>query len=627
LGDRPQRWLQFCGAPLVAIGSGGSYSAAALAVYLHEQFTGQPAKAVTPLEATLSTLNWPGTSALVLTARGGNPDVLGAFRHLAFSEPSRLGTLCTRLDSPLNLLAREFAATESFDFDLPSGKDGFLATNSLLATAVVLARLYQEALNALPVLPASFDELLSGKPPSMVNGTGDQLWKSETLIALYSPCTRAAAIDLESKFCEAAIGNLQTVDYRNFAHGRHNWLARRGASTGIIAFIADEVADLAHKTLKLIPAKIPTLVVSVGKEGPPAAIAALVHAIRLLGAAGQVAGFDPGRPHVPAFGRSIYHLNAFGKRAKASFTLESTAIARKSGSTINALEARQELDVWKKLYADFVMSLRKARFGGVVLDYDGTLCDEAHRFDGLTDCVAKHLSRLARSGVVIGIATGRGKSVRTSLQDAIPKKMWKQFIVGYYNGGDIGDLEDNAHPNGAEAVDDALKTIAHAIKADPFISSVAELEFRLPQITVQPKSKANAEITWQSTQQLVHQLNVPGVMMLRSSHSMDIVAPFVNKQAVVECVRQRLGAAKDILCIGDRGNWPGNDFALLNNPYSLSVDEVSPDPLRCWNLAPASRRGAVGTIYYFEQLSAIKGVVKFSPAKQARKMPKRRGRR
>ena len=43
-----------------------------------------------------------------------------------------------------------------------------------------------------------------------------------TLVVLHGPDTRSAAVDLESKFVEAALGDIQTADYRNFAHGRHH---------------------------------------------------------------------------------------------------------------------------------------------------------------------------------------------------------------------------------------------------------------------------------------------------------------------------------------------------------------------------------------------------------------------
>jgi fructoselysine-6-P-deglycase FrlB-like protein len=625
LAPLSERWRRFCSSSLVAVGSGGSFTAANLAVYLHERYTGCVAKAVTPLEAAHSKLNWGKVAALVLTARGGNPDVLGAFRYLARGEPQQLGTLCTRLESPLADLADEYGA-DCFDFELPTGKDGFLATNSLLASAVVLARLYGEAMGEIAVLPAKFTDLLAGCEPEMTHGSEDRLWKSETLIVLYSSCTRAAAVDLESKFSEAAIGNLQAVDYRNFAHGRHHWLARRGSSTGIIAFIADEVNSLARKTLKLIPAKIPTLGVDVGAEGPRAAIAALVHAIRLVGRAGQAVDLDPGRPHVPPFGRAIYHLNAFGARVENGAGDESAAIVRKSGVTIDALEMRNELPAWRQAHASFSAVMQRARFGGIVLDYDGTLCDTARRFEGPDVEVAKHLIRLAKGGTVIGIATGRGKSVRVALRKALPKTLWKQFVVGYYNGGDIGALKDDAHPDGSDVVDDSLKAVAKAIKIDTSISGVAQLVFRGPQITIEPNRNSNPEMLWQYLQQFLYQLNVPGVMALRSSHSMDVVAPFVTKQTVVDEVRNRIGNDHSILCIGDRGRWPGNDFTLLNNPHSLSVDEVSPDPARCWNLAPAGKRGVAATLFYFERLAASKDGVRLSLTTTRKKVSAKRAR-
>lgn len=615
----PQRWSRFRESPLIAVGSGGSYSAATLAVYLHERYTGQVAKAATPLDAALSQLNWARAAALVLTARGGNPDVLGAFRHLARCEPERLGTLCARRDSPLAELAIQCGA-DCFDFELPTGKDGFLATNSLLASAVVLARLYGEAAGEVARLPSTLTELLVDREPEMLHGSEERLWKSETLLVLYSACTRAAAVDLESKFSEAALGNVQAVDYRNFAHGRHHWLARRGASTGIIAFIADEVDALARKTLKLIPKKIPTLGVEVGPESPRAAIAALTHAIRLVGRAGRAADLDPGRPHVPAFGRAIYHLNAFGGKTENIADDESAAIVRKSGLTIEALETRNELPAWRQAYTSFVASMRTARFGGLVLDHDGTLCDEAHRFAGLDGEIAKQLVGLAKRGLLIGIATGRGRSVRVALQAALPKALWKQFLVGYYNGGDIGALKDDTHPDRAEVVDDSLKTVAEAINGDPLISNAAQLEFRRPQITIQPKAHANSHDLWRYLQQFLHQLDAPGVTALRSSHSMDVVAPFVTKQTVVDELRRRLGRERAILCIGDRGAWPGNDFKLLDNPYALSVDEVSSNPARCWNLAPAGTRGVAATRYYFERLVAGKGGLQLALT-TARKKP------
>jgi len=166
-------------------------------------------------------------------------------------------------------------------------------------------------------------------------------------------------------------------------------------------------------------------------------------------------------------------------------------------------------------------------------------------------------------------------------------------VVGYYNGGDIGVLDDDSRPDGADRVDDALDAVANALQAEPYFTRFTKLTFRRPQITVEPKPDAHGEQVWGFLQQRLYTLDAPGVVALRSSHSMDIVAPGVCKRAVTDRVRQVLGAAPDhpVLCIGDRGRWPGNDFSLLSGPHSLSVDEVSPDAGSCWNLAvPGSGR-------------------------------------
>jgi hypothetical protein len=54
--------------------------------------------------------------------------------------------------------------------------------------------------------------------------------------------------------------------------------------------------------------------------------------------------------------------------------------------------------------------------------------------------------------------------------------------------------------------------------------------------------------------------------------------------------------------LGDRGRWPGNDFDLLSDVLGLSVDEVSSDPLQCWNLAPPGLLGPQAAVYYLDRL-------------------------
>jgi fructoselysine-6-P-deglycase FrlB-like protein len=129
--DHIQSYSKF---PLLAVGSGGSFTSASFCEYIHQTCTGQLAKAVTPLEAIYSPLDVRHTSFFLLTASGKNSDVIGAFTRLVERKPLSLGALCTRGKSQLAKLASDFHKARVFEFDIPTGKDGYLATNSLLAT-------------------------------------------------------------------------------------------------------------------------------------------------------------------------------------------------------------------------------------------------------------------------------------------------------------------------------------------------------------------------------------------------------------------------------------------------------------------------------------------------------------
>src|SRR5690606_22714740 len=109
----------------------------------------------------------------------------------------------------------------------------------------------------------------------------DPLRDRATTLVLHDASSRAGAVDLESKFTEAALGNLQIADYRNFAHGRHHWLAKRGQDTAILAFITDETRTLAERTLALVPTDIPMARIDLPGPATAAAIGGLIAALRV----------------------------------------------------------------------------------------------------------------------------------------------------------------------------------------------------------------------------------------------------------------------------------------------------------------------------------------------------------
>lgn len=607
--------------PLLAVGSGGSLSAAYALASLHQRCTGHLASVATPLEAVANPV---ASSAAVwlLSAGGGNVDILAAFHALVAREPRQLGVLCGNARSTLAETAREHAYTDLVIHEPPTGKDGFLATNSLLAFVTLLARAYnREFRECIPEFDVQATDILAllrnDEHWQAWQTLTNPLWSRSTTLVLHGSTTRIGAIDLESKFTEAAVGNLQIADYRNFAHGRHHWLAKRPGESAVLAFVSEADKELAERTLKLIPNNIPQ--VSLFISGPPetALLVSLVAALRITGWAGQARGIDPGRPGVPQFGRKLYRLPLprYGTHVSQTSISDHDAVAieRKSGLSIGRLIRRGELERWHSCLLLFRKNLSEAAFAGVALDYDGTIVDTRERFSPPRAEIAQELVRILHTGANIGIATGRGASVKRDLRACIPTDLFGRVVVGYYNGAEIGTLADDYIPDGAAVVCDELRLLASALRAQSELADLAEQTDRRYQITLQARRATTESRLWDLAQQTVLLTGQRNVTITRSSHSIDIVSSGVSKLNVLKQL-QSVTPDKAILTIGDRGRWPGNDYELLKEPLSLSVDELSVDPSTCWNLAPRGQRGISATLSYLRALRGVNGTLRFHPA-------------
>lgn len=603
---------------LRAVGSGGSLTAAHALASLHQRWTGRIASVATPLDALSEPLE-AGVATWLLSAGGGNVDILKAFKSLVTQEPRQLGVMCARPGSPLAELAAAHDYVDLLLFDPPAGKDGFLATNSLVAFNALLTRAYLAEFSqdegSWPLTVDNVRPYLDEESSvvALWREGADLLWARPTTLVLHDASSRAGAVDLESKFTEAALGNLQIADYRNFAHGRHHWLAKRGQDTAILAFITDETRTLAERTLALVPDDIPLARIDLPGPASAAAIGGLIAALRITGWAGPARGIDPGRPGVPMFGRKLYNLplgRSQPPRAVRISDQEAAAITRKSGAAIDTLVADGQLDVWKAALRKFETRLRKTALAGVVLDYDGTIVDARRRFFTPTPEMGAELIRLADSGARIGIATGRGGSVRKDLRAVLPERLWSQILVGYYNGAEVAPLDVDTAPDGAANVCEALAPLAAALRGQSELASFAKQTDRLRQITLEAKRPLPENRLWDLAQQVIMITGAHGARVTRSSHSVDIVAPGVSKRSVLDQLASMTGEVP-YLCIGDRGRWPGNDYELLREPFALSVDEASLDPATCWNLAVPGQRGPSATIEYLRRLTVTEAGLRF----------------
>ncbi len=605
--------------PLRVIGSGGSLTGAQALAGLHQRYTGCLAAVTTPLEAVGEWLD-ASVATWLLSAGGGNADILAAAKALILREPCQVGVLCGRVTSPLAGLCRRHPFVDLLLYPPPTGKDGFLATNSLFGFTALLTRAYaaefgsdadwQDTVDRLrPLLPNAAATLGAWEAAAA------PLWTRPTTLVLHGPSTRIGAIDLESKFTEAALGHLQVADYRNFAHGRHHWLAKRGNSSAVLAFVTSVDRTLAERTLDLIPEDIPQARI-VFDGGPSAvALASLLAALRITGWAGRSRGIDPGRPGVPEFGRKLYNLRFPRARGAAGLPRltprKAAAITRKAGVTLDNLAALGELGRWRDALTDFLTRLRDARFAGIVLDYDGTLVDTRRRSEPVDPKTASELARLAEAGAHIGIATGRGKSVRCDLQERLPPVLWPLVLVGYYNGAEVASLDDDGAPDGSKNVHDALRPLADALRRQPDLSECARQEDRPSQITLEATRVMPVSRLRDLACQVIRTTDVHDLAVTCSSHSVDIVAAGVSKLNVVRRLRETVGG-EPILAIGDRGRWPGNDHELLSESFALGVDEISADPATCWHLGKPGQRGPMVTLEYLSALEAHNNRLRFA---------------
>jgi hypothetical protein len=579
------------GYPLIYVGSGGSLSAASFGAQLHARMAMKVSRAATPLEAAALQV-WRDTGAIVLSAGGNNPDTLGILRFLIRAEPAVLAAIISRAGSRAAHLIRRFDYVELTEAEPPIHKDSFLATNTLLSTCIFLHRAYCTAFGVRNSLPATYGELV---PAGVLDRARiSPALSSPNILVLYSPTSKSGAIDLESKVNEAGLGNIQLADFRNFAHGRHTGLAISAEQYAVIALVTTEDRTIARKTLNLVPKHIPSLIVRVPFSGPEATIGAVAVAMELIGIRAQKLRREVGRPHVPQFGRKLYHMNTWPGTAVPSE--RPAPIVRKIGASV--LSANWS--AWDERYRRFVRTLSQTPLDGVVVDYDGTICDPCHRFSSPPDQVVSELGRLLRQGAIVGIATGRGKSVKTALQNCLTEPLWPKLTVGYYNCSQIATLDNSDFPDGSETICPELQPALERLTQHPIIHDMAKIECRGKQITVRPLFDARAETVRALAVDLLSQEFRKGVSVVYSTHSIDVLAVDTTKLALVEYLEKIHGRPLSLLRVGDLGQWPGNDFDLLSSPLGLSCYRVSADAATCWNLAPFGIRFSQATVGYLK---------------------------
>jgi hypothetical protein len=560
--------------PAAYVGSGGTMVLALLAARLHERCCHQPARAMTSLEL----LDMPPTrrGAALFTSSAKHPDakrVLQEFRRGRFS-PAAVITHRSRED------ITELTGPEAEIVELPPlpQTDGFLATGSILQIAVMLLRGF------LPGVQL---------PPEIALDLGEIDVREEILV-LGPPSLISVAADIEVRLVESGLATVQVADFRNFAHGRHTGFHRRRDRTTVIVLSDSESEELASATADLLPKDADVRRWHHDGPWPVALIHLLLRSMRLVADIGNAKGADPARPKVPVYGRHLYRL-PLAKRVPPRLL---AGVDRK----LLAMGAGEPADLREFFHAageHWAASLGEQRFGGVALDYDGTVCWTKLRRQLPAEPVRTALVKLLSEGIVVGFASGRGKSLHFDLRKWIPKQHWPQVITGLYNGavclGLEEELPDLRPPTQwSRGVVLALETL--------FLRERIEIEERGAQVTVSVCDGLFHD--GRLAELLRAELSAAGIeaQVVASGHSVDVVAATTAKTAIADMVRARVGGS-NLLAIGDRGEIGGNDHALLAwGQWSLTVDRGSADPTRCWFGGSGDRVGPDLLLQYLKNL-------------------------
>lgn len=593
------RWTD---GPLIIVGSGGSYSAAIAWAEFHQEAYGQPSYHCTPLELPYILAKIQNSRVLLVSAEAKNNDILNAANVAKEFDVPCAAVMLTGS----NLLTRFEENKKSlycFIFNMSWGKDGYLATNTLLATVLIAARSYfsvdEESIRAIVCASSIKNYRNQFNEVSALTKA-----REFGLLVLYGPASSLFALDLESKLSEVALAKCEITNFRQFAHGRHLQLAQEDSRlpTVVVAHTKPE-ESLAKATIRNFPPSISyTEVLILGESSVERNVSSLVNAFVVTETVGKSANIDPGQPEVPEFGRKIYAQNvAEFSQTSSSESLISVAIKRK----INfARIENDDLVLFVNKAKGYVNLLEKCRFKALICDFDGTLCNAHQRYSGINIEVAERLTKLLQNGLYLGVATGRGNSVVKNLKEIIPKSLWSQIWIGRYSGSAVerldGTFETPTLNSDLKLALEYLKTTTLRNYAN--ISDDKRVRIKAGQLSIAVSEHFVAERIASVIREWFSKTNRTGWRVFTSGHSVDILDENTTKLNVINHMAKclKLDPESEFVRIGDSGQAGGNDYELLQTGYSLSADKVSDSLDCCWNFAPTGLRQAEATNFYLD---------------------------
>lgn len=572
------------GRPAVAVGSGGSQVAASYFARCRASLNLGPTFVQTPMELVFPMESLRGFDVWLFSASADNSDLAAAAQAAKERGCDRI-LICTRNSD--GRVAQWVLKNGGYLFTVPvsDSKDGFLATHSLFATATALLL----ASDLVSGSARGSDHLISSVQTHLEQSrlpvVRERLAKSfsslasdTTLVVLADPRLATVSLLVETSIWETALCAVQTTDVRNFAHGRHTWLHKRAEGTFLLS-VTGETSDLVwHSAEGQLPKSVNMYHSHYGSCGRLANLVSLIDGLGWIEAMGATLKIDPGKPGIGEFGRALYDdavLHEAGRKLKSAVRHKQAAAVFSDGPGQTVGELTAALD--SKLSA-----ICKAKISGLVLDYDGTVVTTKDRRSPPDPRIVKELLRLHRDGVTIAFASGRGKSLGVSIRNAFPEEIARTLLIGYYNGSylkyaNVDIVEDR--PTRSLIIDEIEEWFRGqdnlispgavtfgALQVEVNLTRVERPQFLQTAISSCPAiAEGRAKIVW-------------------SAHSFDIIPSSASKLRVVEALEENIETEQAVISIGDCGSVHGNDYALLNRVFGISVSAVCPDISGTWSI-------------------------------------------
>lgn len=598
------------------VGSGASFSASVYLAKLLEEFFSIPSKAQTPYEY------YSGSNAsagvVLMSAAGKNQDILAALDRALLNQIDSLIIVTSKKESKLLDNARGFpklftVITGSLGTD---EKEGFFGVQSLVSALGAFISMVPELRAQVKIPPQAWCNNICRAAQEYLeenSRTVEKIAAAEHVVGLATGWGVPGLVDFESKFVEGGLGWIEIAEGKNFTHGRfvNSW--RRKKETAVVILGTQDSQGFLDSFQNTYESIFPILPLLSTHHSALGGLELFIYIFHLFNLLGKLRNVNISCPEIPDQARTMFRGNALYANialrdeltTEIDITLElKRTLLRKQ----NISELEIERVVPRPVVAAAVADLFSATFNGFVCDYDGTLVSLEARDALLEPELVFHLERLLRAGICLAVITGRGGSALERLQLSINPSL-HHLVYCYLNNGSVLKQLNADEPLMVHGLDN-IELIERKLRDSRILrSSIKRLKVAKyrSQITADLVDQNHADETVRLINDVLADFH-DKIQVKTSGHSIDIFPISISKGTACHDFKGRLDGVpvnRKFLIIGDSGQEDGNDFELLQQRFSLSVDRFHWIPTTCFPILDSSGEtifGPAGTIDVLERV-------------------------